>query len=93
MIRPSHMNGMTMEYRSMQSQRAVDLIQGLLDRYRGVSDYFFSVDNISSATKEGPDADKGDTLEIIDYSGWNQTVILDDGTEVSMVYADKHIIE
>jgi magnesium-protoporphyrin IX monomethyl ester (oxidative) cyclase len=40
------LNGLTMQYRAMQPDRAVDLIQGLIDRYADKSNYFFCVDNI-----------------------------------------------
>jgi len=40
------LNGVTMEYRAMQPEKAVHLIQGLIDRYAAKSNYFFCVDNI-----------------------------------------------
>lgn len=40
------LNGLTMEYRAMPPDRAVRLIQGLIDRYAEKSNYFFCVDNI-----------------------------------------------
>ena len=40
------LNGVTMEYRAMQPDKAVQLIQGLIDRYADKSNYFFCVDNI-----------------------------------------------
>ena len=40
------LNGSTMQYRAMQPDRAVDLIQGLIDRYADRTNYFFCVDNI-----------------------------------------------
>jgi ribosomal peptide maturation radical SAM protein 1 len=40
------LNGTTMQYRAMQPDRAVELIQGLIDRYADKTNYFFCVDNI-----------------------------------------------
>ena len=40
------LNGTTMAYRAMQPDKAVDLIQGLIDRYTDKTDFFFCVDNI-----------------------------------------------
>ncbi|HZM01188.1 MAG TPA: RiPP maturation radical SAM C-methyltransferase, partial [Planctomycetota bacterium] len=40
------LNGVTMEYRAMRPEKAVTLIQGLIDRYAAKSNYFFCVDNI-----------------------------------------------
>ena len=40
------LNGGTMNYRAMRSDAAVELMQGLLDRYAGQVNHFSSVDNI-----------------------------------------------
>lgn len=40
------LNGATMDYRSMEPERAVTLINSLFDRYGDRSNYFFCVDNI-----------------------------------------------